>query len=99
MFVGMVSCVGCSAFQNLVSLPKGSSSGMGTCRPLPHRTKRIGAGLETSVRSRSRYGAGLEQVITVHLGLIGMVSGDETLRRTNEKPTRSTLTAYGPTAT
>jgi hypothetical protein len=36
---------------------------------------------------------------TVRRGLIGMISGDETHRRTNEKPTRPTLTAYGLTAT
>src|SRR5215203_1580190 len=36
---------------------------------------------------------------TVRRGLIGMISGDETHRRTNEKPTRPPLTAYGLTAT
>lgn len=36
---------------------------------------------------------------TVSRGLIRMVSGDETHRRTNEKPTRLTLTADGQTAT
>jgi hypothetical protein len=35
----------------------------------------------------------------VRRGLIGMNSGDETHRRTNEKPTRPTLTTDGLTAT
>ncbi len=33
------------------------------------------------------------------LGLIGMISGDETYRRKNMKPTRLTLASYGLTAT
>jgi hypothetical protein len=36
---------------------------------------------------------------TLRRGLIGMISGDETHRRTNEKPTQLTLTAYGLMAT
>jgi hypothetical protein len=51
------------------------------------------------VHSRSRYGDGPGQVKTTHRGLIRMISGDETHRRTNEKLTRSTLMAYGLTAT
>src|SRR5919107_3962844 len=36
---------------------------------------------------------------TLRRGLIGMISGDETHRRTKEKPTQPALTAYGLTAT
>ena len=72
---------------------------MGMCRILLRRTKRIGVSLGMSVHSRSRCGDGPGQVTTVHRGLIGMISGDETHRRTNEMPTQSTLTAYGLTAT
>src|SRR5919107_936718 len=36
---------------------------------------------------------------TLRRGLIGMISGDETHRRTNEKPTQPALKAYGLTAT
>ena len=52
-----------------------------------------------SVHSRSCCGDGPGQVTIVHRGLIWMISGDETHRRTNEKLTRSTLTANGLTAT
>ena len=38
---------GCGAYAALVSLPKGSSPGMGTFRTLPQSTKRIGVGLGT----------------------------------------------------
>ncbi len=71
---------------------------MGVCRILFRRTKRISVSLGISVHSRSRCGDGPGQVTTVHRGLIGTISGDETHRRTDEKPTRSTLTAYGLTA-
>jgi hypothetical protein len=72
---------------------------IGICRTLLLWTLRIGLSLGMSVHSRSRYGDGPGQVTTVRRGLIGMISGDETHRRTNEKPTRSTLAAYGLTAT
>jgi hypothetical protein len=51
------------------------------------------------LRKGQTRGVRLLDTAIVRGGLIGMVSGDEIHRRTNEKPTRPNLAAYCLTAT
>jgi hypothetical protein len=99
--LGAVGFIACALFisRTLEQWPVATSLGMGILIWLV-----VSAGLYAlyalvASHSRSRCGDGPEQVTTVHRGLIGMISGDETHRRTNEKLTRPSLTANALTAT